>query len=63
MREKSLVKKRFVVRKEVIDIFCNNCYIPTIEHFSFHLAPKWILGLLEYGKTRNDNFKVDSRKN
>ena len=32
-----MVKKCFVLQKEVIDVFHENIYIPTIEKLSFHI--------------------------
>ena len=39
-----MVEKYFVLHEEVIDVFHKNICIPTIEHFSFHLAHVNILG-------------------
>ena len=33
---KILVKKHFVIHEEVIDVFHDKFYIPTIEHFHFN---------------------------
>ena len=48
-----MVKKCFVLHKEVIGVFYEKFYIPTIEKLSFHLANIRILGSMECGKTRN----------
>ena len=40
------MKKLFILREEVIDIFHENVYIPTIELLSFCLAHVRILGAI-----------------
>ena len=47
-----MVKNYFVIRDEVIDIFRENHYIPTIEKLSFCPAHVRIVGSMECGKTR-----------
>ena len=48
-----MAKKCFVLHEEVIDIFHDKCYFPTIEKLSFHLAHVRIIGSMERGKTEN----------
>ena len=57
-----MAKKGFVLHEEVIDVFHEKYYIPTIEKVSFHLAHVRILGSMEYGKTRNDCFHGNTLK-
>ena len=52
-RGRIMVKKCFVLHKEVIDIFHDKLYIPTIEKLPFHLSRVSILGSMECWKTRN----------
>ena len=47
-----MVKKCFVPREEVIYLFREKLYIPTIEKLPFHLDHVRILGSMECGKTR-----------
>ena len=56
-RGRIMVKKYFVLHEEVIDVFCEKIYIPTIEKLSFHLAHVRIIGSIECGKTINDYFR------
>ena len=56
MTGRIMVKKCFVFCKEVVDVFHDKCYIPTIEKMSFHLANFRIIGSMEYKRTRNDCF-------
>ena len=49
-------KDCFVINEEVIDVFNNKCHIPTIINLSFHLDYVSILGIIYFGKTRNDYF-------
>ena len=53
-RGKIMVKNLFVCHKEVIDVFHNKFYIPTIEKLSFHLSRVRIIGSMECEKIRND---------
>ena len=48
-----MAKKCFVIHEEVIDIFHDKMYIPTIEKLSFHIAHVRIIGSMEYGNTIN----------
>ena len=57
-----MLNKCSVIHKEVIDIFHEFFYIPTIEKLSFHLSHVSILGSMEYGKTRNDCFRANASK-
>ena len=57
-----MVKKCFVLYGEVIDVFCEKFYIPTIEKLSFHLDHVSILGSMKFGKTKNDCFRENSWK-
>ena len=45
-----MVKKCFVLNEEVINVFYEFYYIPTIEKKSFHLAHVRILVLMEMGR-------------
>ena len=58
-----MVKKCFVLHKEVVDVFYDNFYIPTIEKLSFHLSHVRIIGSMEGGKTINYFFHDNSLKN
>ena len=49
-------KKYYALHEEVIDVFHEFFYIPTIETLLFHLAHFRILGSIECGETRNDCF-------
>ena len=49
-----MVNKCFVLYEEVIDLFHEKYYIPTIEKLSIYLACVIILGSMEFGNTRND---------
>ena len=51
---RTMAKKCFVLHEEVIDVFHEFFYIPTIEKLSFHLAHVRIIGSMECGKTIND---------
>ena len=51
-----MVKKRFVILKEDIDVFHKIFYIPTIEKLSFHISHVRIIGSMECRKTRNEYF-------
>ena len=55
-----MVKKCFALHEEVIYVFHEKYYIPTIEKLIFHLAHVRILGSMEYGKTRNDCFHANA---
>ena len=48
-----MVKKCFVLHKEVRDVFHKKNYIPTIEKLSFCIAHVRILGSMESDKTSN----------
>ena len=50
---KMMENKYVVLHEEVIDIFHNKFYIPTIEKPSFNLSRVSIPGSMECGKTRN----------
>ena len=56
------MKKCFVLRKEVIDVFHEKYYIPIIEKLLFHLAHVRILGAMECGNFRNDCFHIIETK-
>ena len=58
-----IVKKCFVLHEEVIDVFYEKYYIPTIEQLSFHLSHIRILGPMECGKIINDCFHANASKN
>ena len=47
-----MVKKVFVIHKEVMDVFHGNSYIPTMEKISFHIFCVRIIGSMKCGKTR-----------
>ena len=49
-----MVKKCSLIHKEVIDIFHEKIYIPTIEKLSFNISGVMILGSMECRKTRHD---------
>ena len=49
-----MVNKCFVIHEEVIDVFYDKFYIPTIEKLSFNLFHVRIIGSMEYDNTRND---------
>ena len=51
-----MVKKVFVPHKEVIDVFSNQFYIPTIEKLLFYIVFGITLGSMECVNTRNDVF-------
>ena len=57
-----MAKKCVVLHEEVIDVFYEKYYIPTIEILSFNLAHVRILGSMEFGKTRNDYFHGNALK-
>ena len=46
----------FVFHEEVIDVFHNKIYTPTIEKLQFHLTRVRILGSIELGNTSNQFF-------
>ena len=48
-----MVNNYCVLCEEVIDVFHNKFYIPTIEKLSFRLAHVRVLGSMGYGRTRN----------
>ena len=48
-----MAKKCFVVHEEVINVFHEKIYTPTIEKVSFHLDRVRIIGSVEFGKTKN----------
>ena len=50
------MKKCFALHEEVIDIFHNKFYIPTLEYLSFHLSNAYFFGSMQCGKTRNEYF-------
>ena len=43
----------FVLHQEVMDVFHEKYYIPTIEKLTFHLDHVSNIGSMECGKTRN----------
>ena len=49
---KIFIANVFVLHEEVIDVFHEKNYIPTIEKLSFNLACVRILGSMECGRTR-----------
>ena len=51
-----MVKTCFVFHEEVIDVFHDKIYTPTIEKLQFHLTRVRILGSIELGKTSNQFF-------
>ena len=55
-----MVKKCFAINEEVVDVFHENIYIPTIEKLSFYLAHIRILGSMECGNTINDFFHANA---
>ena len=57
-----MVKKRCVLHEEVLDVFHEEIYIPTIEKMSFHISRVRILSLMECGKTRNEFFLDNASK-
>ena len=60
---KIIVNKCFGLHEEVIDVFHEKLYIPTIERLSFNLDNIRIIGSMECGKTRNDCFRANASKN
>ena len=52
--ERIMVKKFFALRDEVIDVFHDKFYIPTIEKLAFYIVCVRIFGSMECGKTKND---------
>ena len=62
-RGRITVKKCFVLHGEVIDVFHEKNYIPTIEKLLFHIAHVRIIGSMECVKTRNYCFRVNASKN
>ena len=58
-----MVKKCFVLHKEVIDVFPKKCYILTIEKLSFYLDHVSIIGPMERGKAIHNFFKIMNLKN
>ena len=57
-----MVKKCFVIHEEVIDVFHEKIYIPTIEQLSFNIFCVSIIGSMEYGKNRNYCFRENASK-
>ena len=57
-----MAKKCFLLIQEVIDVFHEKSYIPTIEKLSFHLTSVRIIGSMEFGKTRNNVFHDNGLK-
>ena len=53
----------FFLHEEVIDIFHELFYIPTIEKLSFHLAHVRILASMEFWNTRNDCYHNNALEN
>ena len=53
----------FVLHEEVIYVFHEKNYIPTIEKRSFNLVHVRILGSVECGKSKNDCFHDNASKN
>ena len=53
-----MVKKYFILHEEVIDVFHEKMYIPTLEKISFDLANVSIIGSMEFGNTRNYFFTI-----
>ena len=49
-----MANEYFVLHEEVIDVFHEKIYIPTIEKLSFNLSYDRIIGSMECGNTRND---------
>ena len=62
-RGRIMANNCFVLHKEVIDVFHEKKYIPTIEKRSFHLVHDRILGSVECGKFRNYCFHENESKN
>ena len=52
-------EKRFVIHEDGIDVFHNKFDIPTMGNLSFQLSHVRIIGTMEFGKTRNENFRDD----
>ena len=52
----------FVLHEEVIDVFHENNYIPTIEKLSFHLVRVRILCSIEFENTRHIYFQNNATK-
>ena len=52
----------FGLNEEVIDVFHNTFYIPTIENWKFNIAHIRILDSTEYGRTGNDYYQVNTVK-
>ena len=57
-----MAKKCSVLHEEVIDVFNEKIYIPTIEKLSFHVSYVRIIGSMVLGKTRNDSFHDNASK-
>ena len=57
-----MLKNFFFIHEELIDVFHNKLYIPTIENLSVHLARLRIIGSIECGKNRNDYFQINVGK-
>ena len=51
-KKKIMANNFFVLHKEVVDVFNNKFYIPTIEKLSFHIAHVRIIGSMEFRKTK-----------
>ena len=52
--------KEIFIHEEVIYVFNEKFYIPTIDFFPLNLSRVRIIGLMVYGKTRNDYFLENS---
>ena len=59
---RTVANKWFVLHEEVIDVFHDKFYNPTIEKLSFHIYHVRILGSMECMKTRNDFFHKNAQK-
>ena len=62
-RVRIMIQKCFVLREEVIYVFHENKYIPTIEKLSFSLVHVKIIGSMECGKTKNDYLHDNASNN
>ena len=60
---KNYGEENVVIHEEVIDVFHNKLYIPTMGNFSFHLDHVRIIGSMECGNTENDCFHENLWKN
>ena len=52
----------FFLREEVIDVFHNKFYIPTIDDLTINIAYIRIISSMECGNTINDSFRENLRK-